>query len=179
MNLFVSYFKKCLLVLSLTGLAISSLVYAQAPVTSPSQSTGIHDEATTTPSSVMCQVVLTTDDAPRFNVPQIDIPFACLTFTVILKHTGRLPKSATGHNWVLVATQKVNGVTHDGSKAGVSQHFIKPNDERIIAFIPIVGRGETAEVSFSTALLLPDESYTFLSTVDGQSAVMRGVVRRL
>jgi azurin len=178
-NSFISYFKKCLLSLSLTGLAINPLAYAQAPVTSPLQSTGIHAEATVTPSSVMCQVVLTTDDAPRFNVPQIDIPFACLTFTVILKHTGRLPKSATGHNWVLVATQKVNGVTHDGSKAGVDQHFIKPNDERVVAFIPIVGRGETADVSFSTALLLPDESYTFLSTVDGQSAVMRGVIRRL
>jgi len=96
-----------------------------------------------------------------------------------VKHTGRLPKSATGHNWVLVATQQVNAVTRDGSKASVSQQYIKPNDERIIAFIPIVGRGETAEISFSTALLLVNESYTFLSTVDGQSAVMRGVIRRL
>lgn len=159
------------------GLAISSFAFAQIPATTLSQSIGTHGEATTSPS--VCQIVLTTDDAPRFNVPQIDIPFACLTFTVILKHTGRLPKSATGHNWVLVPTQKVNAVTHDGSKAGVNQHYIKPNDERVIAFIPIVGRGETADVSFSTALLLPDESYTFISTVDGQSAVMRGVIRRL
>jgi azurin len=162
----------------LIGLAISAFAYAQTPASTPSQSIGIHAAATTSPSNVMCQVVLTTDDAPRFNVPQIDIPFVCLTFTVTLKHTGRLPKSATGHNWVLVATQKVNAVTRDGSKAGVNQHYIKPRDERIIAFIPIVGRGETADVSFSTVLLLPDESYTFLSTVDGQSAVMRGVIRR-
>lgn len=160
------------------GLAISSFAYAQTPTSAPSQSIGTHTEAAFSPSNAKCQVVLITDDAPRFNVPQIDIPFACTTFTVILKHTGRLPKSATGHNWVLVATQKVNAVTHDGSKAGVNQHYIKPNDERVIAFIPIVGRGETADVSFSTARLLPDENYTFISSVDGQSAVMRGVIRR-
>lgn len=161
------------------GLAISSLAYAQTPTAAPSQSIGTHTEAAVSPSSAMCQVILITDDAPRFNVPQIDIPFACPAFTVILKHTGRLPKSATGHNWVLVASQKVNAVTHDGSKAGINQHYIKPNDERVIAFIPIVGRGETADVTFSTALLLPNESYTFISTVDGQSAAMRGVIRRL
>ena len=165
--------------MSLIGLTTGSLAYAQTPATTPSKNIATHTKTVAATASVMCQVVLTTDDAPRFNVPQIDIPLACPTFTVVLKHTGRLPKSATGHNWVLVATQQVNAVTRDGSKASVSQQYIKPNDERIIAFIPIVGRGETAEISFSTALLLVNESYTFLSTVDGQSAVMRGVIRRL
>jgi azurin len=185
-NSLKTFFKACILGLSLLGLSLaglmnSAIAYAKAQTATPSQqiiAPAAADAASASPSSKACQVTLTTDDAPRFNVPQIGIPFACPTFTVVLKHTGRLPKAATGHNWVLVATQQVNAVTYDGSKAGVNQNYIKPNDVRIIAFIPIVGRGETADVSFSTAHLLPNESYTFLSTVDGQSAVMRGVIRR-
>lgn len=164
----------------MTGLVNGSMANAQTLTAAPSPNivAPAAIDAGATASSLVCQVTLTTDDAPRFRVPQIDIPLACPEFTVVLEHNGRLPKSATGHNWVLVATQHVNAVTREGSKAGFDQQYIKPLDERIIAFIPIVGRGESAEVSFSTAQLLPNESYTFLSTVDGQSAIMRGVIRR-
>lgn len=129
-------------------------------------------------SGSVCRIVLTLDDAPRFKVPEIVIPSQCSSFTVALDHIGRLPKSATGHNWVLVALPDLNAVTREGSKAGVASDFVKPGDTRVLAHTPIIGRGEQAEVSFSTAMLAPNVTYTYLSTVDGQSAVMRGVIRR-
>lgn len=145
----------------------------------PSSPNNDHVSQTVTQLADPCRAVLITDDTPQFYVSQIDIQASCKTFTVVLQHKGRLPKSATGHNWALVLAEHVNGVTRDGSKASTSNNFIKPGDERVIAHIPIVGRGEAAEVSFATDLLKVNEPYTFLSTVDGQSAIMRGTLVRL
>jgi azurin len=151
------------LTISFCGLTFTAPIVAQ---TNPSAS----DDA--------CRIVLTLDDAPRFKVPEIIIPSQCSTFTVALDHIGRLPKSATGHNWVLVATPDLNAVTREGLKAGVTSHFVKPSDKRVLAHTPIIGGGEQAEVTFSTSILIPETTYTYLSTVDGQSANMRGVIRR-
>lgn len=126
-----------------------------------------------------CQAVIQTDDAPRFNTANISIPAACDQFTVILSHQGRLPKAATGHNWVLVTASDVNGVTRDGSKVGATAGYIKPGDSRVIASTPIVGRGESTQITFATQSLVPDLPYVYLSTVDGQSAVMRGTLIKM
>ena len=51
-----------------------------------------------------CSVDLEGNDAMKFNLSNIDVSKSCKTFTVNLKHTGSLPKTAMGHNWVLSKT---------------------------------------------------------------------------
>ena len=48
-----------------------------------------------------CDVAIEANDAMQFNKPSIAVPASCKQFTVNLKHVGKLPKAAMGHNWVL------------------------------------------------------------------------------
>ena len=61
-----------------------------------------------------CTVEIEGNDAMQFNLKNIDVSKACKDFTVKLKHSGKLPKAAMGHNWVLTKTADVQAVAADG-----------------------------------------------------------------
>ena len=44
-----------------------------------------------------------------------------------------------GHNWVLSTEQNMQGIITDGNAAGLSNHYIKPNDSRVIGATDIIG----------------------------------------
>ena len=48
-----------------------------------------------------CATTVEANDAMQFNTKTITVPKTCKTFKVTLKHTGKLPATAMGHNWVL------------------------------------------------------------------------------
>lgn len=123
-----------------------------------------------------CATMIESDDALRFKPEKIDIPLACKTFTVTLKHTGRLPKLAMGHNWVLAKLSDLDGVARTGMLAGADDNYVDLKDTRVIAHISVVGGGESASVTFDVAKLLPGERYGFVCTFAGHSPLMRGVI---
>jgi azurin len=57
-----------------------------------------------------CATTVEANDAMQYNVKTITVPKTCKTFAVTLKHTGKLPVTAMGHNWVL---------SHSADEAGV------------------------------------------------------------
>lgn len=124
-----------------------------------------------------CSINIRASDSLKFDVREIGVPASCKQFTVRLEHTGLLPKVATGHNWVLTTRQDVEGVARDGFRAGAANQWIKPDDKRIIARTPVVGRGETVEVTFDVDKLDPETEYGFLCTIGGHSPRMRGTLR--
>lgn len=124
-----------------------------------------------------CAITIRASDSLKFDVREIGVPASCKQFTVRLEHTGLLPKVATGHNWVLTTSKDVEGVARDGFRAGAASEWIKPDDKRIIARTPVVGRGETGEVTFDVAKLDPKTDYGFLCTMGGHSPRMRGTLR--
>lgn len=125
-----------------------------------------------------CATTIESDDALRFTPEKIEIPLACKTFTVTLKHTGRLPKLAMGHNWVLAKLSDLDGVARTGMLAGADHNYVDPKDARVLAHTSVVGGGESASVTIDVAKLLPEERYGFVCTFAGHSPVMRGAIIR-
>lgn len=123
-----------------------------------------------------CTVDIGSADALKFDQSTITVDKSCEQFTVNLTHTGKLPKNAMGHNWVLATAEDVPNIAKDGIAAGLDNNYIKPGDERVIAFTEIIGGGESTAVTFAVDKLQNDLNYTFFCSFPGHSAVMQGTL---
>lgn len=135
--------------------------------------------ATTAPVSAQgagCQLEISGNDALQFDKKELKVPATCKEITLTLKHSGKMPATAMGHNWVLTSTADSAGVVSDGMKAGQASNYVQPKDPRVLAATKIVGGGESTSVKFSTAALKKGESYTYVCTFPGHSAMMRGTL---
>lgn len=124
-----------------------------------------------------CAIDIDSNDAMKFSVANVDVSKSCKEFTVNLKHVGKLPKAAMGHNWVLAKTADVQGVAADGIPAGLANDYVKKGDARVIAHTKVIGPGETDSVKFPVSALKAGESYTFFCSFPGHSGVMKGTVK--
>jgi azurin len=121
-----------------------------------------------------CTFTLNSNDAMQFDQKSIVVGKTCKEFTLNLTHTGKLPKTVMGHNWVLSTTADSKAVASDGLSAGADNEYIKPGDERVIAYTKIIGGGETAAVTFPVSKLKAGEAYTFFCSFPGHIAIMQG-----
>ena len=114
-----------------------------------------------------CSVDVESTDQMTFNTQAISVSKSCKTFTVNLKHTGSLPKTAMGHNWVLSRTADMPGVATDGISAGPDASYLKAGDERVIAHTDLIGGGESTSVTFDVSKLAAGEDYSFFCSFPG------------
>ena len=121
-----------------------------------------------------CEQIIEGNDALQFNSKAMTVSAGCQTVTVTLKHTGQLPANIMGHNWVLTKSSDFMAVAQAGGAAGLENDYVPQNDSRVIAYSKIIGGGESATVSFSTAGLSKSESYTFFCSFPGHYAIMQG-----
>lgn len=124
-----------------------------------------------------CEATIEGNDAMQFNMKEMTVDKSCTKFTVHLKHTGKLPKAAMGHNWVLTKTADKQGVATDGMTAGLTKDYVKADDARVIAHTKIVGGGESDSVTFDTSKLAAGENYTFFCSFPGHWAIMTGTLK--
>jgi azurin len=124
-----------------------------------------------------CKLEIGGNDLMQFDKKELAVAKDCTSVEVTLKHTGKLPAASMGHNWTLVKTSDVNGVANDGLSAGLPANYIKPGDARVLAFTKIIGGGQTTSVTFPTTKLKAGESYTYICTFPGHSALMKGVLK--
>lgn len=127
-------------------------------------------------ASAACSTTVEANDAMQFNTKNVDVPKTCKQFTVTLKHTGKLPKAAMGHDWVLSSAADEAGVIADGGSAGLANDYVKPGDSRVIAHTKIIGGGETASTTFKVSALKPGQPYEFFCSFPGHAALMKGTV---
>jgi len=123
-----------------------------------------------------CSTTVEANDAMQFNSSAIVVPKTCKQFTVTLKHTGKLPKTVMGHNWVLTSGADQAGALADGSAAGAANNYVKPNDSRVIANTKIIGGGESDTTTFKVAALKPGQPYVFFCSFPGHAALMKGTL---
>ena len=126
--------------------------------------------------AAQCDVTIEANDAMQFNTKEIVVDKTCEEFTVNLVHTGKLPKTAMGHNVVITKTSDKQGVATDATTAGPSNDYIKPNDDRVIAHTPMLGGGEKGSTSFKPSELEEGGDYTFFCSFPGHWAIMTGKV---
>ncbi len=123
-----------------------------------------------------CSTTIEGNDAMQFSKATITVPSTCKTFAVTLKHVGKLPKTAMGHNWVLSHATDEEGVVADGLKAGAKDSYEKPNDARIIAHTKLLGGGESDTATFNVSKLKAGESYAYFCTFPGHASLMKGTL---
>jgi azurin len=125
----------------------------------------------------VCKVDIAGTDQMTFDKKEIAVAADCTEVEVTLKHTGKLPAQAMGHNWVLTKTADLTPVATDGMGAGFANDHIKKGDTRVIAHTKIVGGGQTATVKFPTSALKKGEAYSFFCTFPGHYAMMKGTFK--
>lgn len=123
-----------------------------------------------------CNVAINSNDAMRFDKSEIVIDKSCKEFTVNLTHSGKIAKNVMGHNIVITTTGDARAVANDAIAAGLNNQYVKPEDDRVVAFTNIIGGGEKTSVTFKVDKLKTDEAYTFFCSFPGHIALMKGIV---
>ena len=124
--------------------------------------------------AAVCRIALEANDLMQYNKHRLEVSPDCSDVEVTLTHVGKQPAHIMGHNWVLVRSSDVSAVSAAGQNAGRSHNYQQPGDPRIVAATPLVGGGEAATISFSTAGLRFGEAYTFFCSTPGHGTMMRG-----
>lgn len=125
-------------------------------------------------SSESCKLAISGNDQIQYDKKEMKVSSKCTEIEVTLTHVGKMPIEAMGHNWVLTQAADVDAVAADGMKAGLQNNYLKPGDKRVIAATKVVGGGQSASVKFKASALKPGESYMYVCTFPGHSALMRG-----
>lgn len=121
-----------------------------------------------------CEIVVGSNDMMQFDTKAITVNKSCKEFKVTLKHTGKLPKAAMGHNWVLTKASDARSVAAEGMTAGADNSFVKPGDARVIALTKVIGGGESTSVTFPVSKLKAGEQYKFFCSFPGHIGIMIG-----
>jgi azurin len=121
-----------------------------------------------------CKLEIAGNDQMQYDKKELAVPADCKQITLTLKHTGKLPKQAMGHNWVLVNASDLTAVANAGMGAGLQSDYLPPGDKRVLAHTKIIGGGQSDTTTFSTAALKAGGDYSFLCTFPGHNALMRG-----
>lgn len=121
-----------------------------------------------------CTLAVEGNDLMKYNVAEMKVAADCSEVEVVLKHTGKLPANAMGHNWVLAKTADFMAVANAGVAAGFDKDYLPPGDARIIAHTKIVGGGQSTSVKFPTSKLTKGGDYTFFCSFPGHYGLMKG-----
>ena len=121
-----------------------------------------------------CTLTITAGDTIAFNTTQMSVPSSCDNVTVTLRHTGKLPAAAMGHNWVLVPADAADAVGMAGMSAGLEGNYLPAGDDRIVAATDGMGGGESDSVTFALADLADGIDYVYVCTFPGHWSVMKG-----
>ena len=113
----------------------------------------------------------------QFNVKSLQVPSSCKSFDITLKHVGKLPKAAMGHNVVITKTADMAAVAKDGISAGVSNDYLKPGDSRVLANSKLIGGGESDTLTLDVGKLAAGESYSFFCSFPGHASMMKGSLK--
>jgi azurin len=124
-----------------------------------------------------CQLEISGSDQMQYDKQALSVPASCKQVTVTLHHTGKLPREAMGHNWVLVSAADLNAVANSGTAAGLVNDYVQPDDKRVLAHTKTIGGGQTTSVTFPTSVLKPGGDYRYLCTYPGHNALMRGTFK--
>ncbi|WP_263262341.1 azurin [Pseudomonas sp. RIT-PI-S] len=123
-----------------------------------------------------CEATVDGTDLMTYSVQSLDVSRGCERFTLHLTHTGTMPKTVMGHNWVLTTADDQPGVAEDGAQAGAEHDYLKPGDARVIAHTRLIGGGEADSTTFELSRLDPAQRYVFFCTYPGHQVLMKGTV---
>lgn len=116
-------------------------------------------------------VTLNAGDDMKYDITEIKVK-AGQTVKLTLHHTGKLPVSGMGHNFVLLASGvDLAEFAQAALKAKDSEYIPADLSDDILAHTKLIGGGETTEIEFTA----PEKgTYDYLCTFPGHYAMMQG-----
>jgi azurin len=165
---------KISIVMLMGFLAITSCGKKEAVPTG--EPTEVNDSATDTEGqteAVSNILVIEGNDQMQFNTKELKA-VAGKPITLTLKHVGKIPKEAMGHN--LVILQEGTDESAFAAKAIVAKDtdYIPASEKAsIIAHTKLIGGGEEDTIEFT---IDKKGTYNFLCTFPGHVAMMKGVL---
>lgn len=130
--------------------------------------------ATAAVQAKTCAITISSSDQMQFDQAELKVAADCTSVDLTLQHSGTLPATAMGHNWVLTETTAMRSVALAGMNAGAAAGYVKPGDERVIAATPVIGGGASTRIRFPTAKLTKGGDYSFFCSFPGHWSVMKG-----
>ena len=124
-----------------------------------------------------CQLEISGNDQMQYDKQTLTVAASCAQITLTLHHTGKLPREAMGHNWVLVHGADFDAVANAGMGAGLANDYVAPADKRVLAHTKTIGGGQTTSITFPTSILKAGGDYRYLCTFPGHNILMRGTFK--
>lgn len=118
------------------------------------------------------EIAITANDSMQFNVKEITAaPGEKLRLT--LSNIGKIPKTAMGHNWVLLKPMTADAFNKFAmSGASNPPDYLPKNKTSVLAHTKMLGGGETDTIEF-TAPATPGK-YPFFCSFPGHFGMMKG-----
>ncbi|HET8864534.1 MAG TPA: azurin [Gracilimonas sp.] len=116
------------------------------------------------------EITVESNDRMQFDTSEIKVE-AGQTVVLTLKHVGKLPKAAMGHNWVLL-TQGTD-IQEFGSAASkfANNEYIPEGTDNVIVHTKLIGGGQETTIEFTA----PEAgTYDFICSFPGHYGMMKG-----
>ncbi len=127
--------------------------------------------AAPSPGGGKAEVVLEVGDQIVYSQTKIEVATGA-TVELTIKHTGKLPKAAMGHNFVLLAQgTDMNQFAMTAMAAAATEYIPANMKDKVIAHTKVVGGGESDTITFTAPA--PGE-YAYLCTFPGHWQQMNG-----
>lgn len=116
------------------------------------------------------QLSLNSDDKMQFDKSEL-IAFEGQTVVLTLVHTGTMPITAMGHNFVLLTQgTSISSFAKEAGKAKENE-YIPTDQKNVIAHTSLIGGGETTTVTFKA----PEKGeYDFVCSFPGHYSIIKG-----
>lgn len=118
------------------------------------------------------EITVEANDRMQFDTKEIKVK-AGEEITLTLKHVGKMPKQAMGHNWVLL---KADVVVKDFAMAAMQakdNDYLPKDSKDILVATALLGGGETDTITFEAPA---KGTYTFICTFPGHFGIMQGTL---
>ena len=124
-----------------------------------------------------CEIKIEGSDMMKYDVAEITLDKSCEQTKISLKHAGKLPINAMGHNVVIVEEKNLSKITQQiNFSLGVEKGYL-PDSQDIIFISAMVGGGDTIELKIDMSKLDKTKSYVFFCSFPGHWALMRGKIK--
>ncbi|HKK26383.1 MAG TPA: azurin [Gracilimonas sp.] len=116
------------------------------------------------------EITIEGNDQMKYNLNEIKVEEG-QTVKLTLKHVGKLPKAAMGHNWVLL-TQGTNIQEFGAASAkAAGNDYIPEGTDNVIVHTKMLGGGEETTIEFTAPA---KGTYDFICSFPGHYAMMKG-----
>ncbi len=116
------------------------------------------------------EIVIESNDQMRFNLKEITVKEG-QTVVLTLKHVGKLPKAAMGHNWVLLEPGTELPAFAMKAMQAKDNEYVPVDSEEVIVYTSLLGGGEETTIEFEAPA---KGTYTFICSFPGHYALMQG-----